>query len=384
MKNVLIRGPLISSSGYGVHARQVFSYIESKECKINSQITPWGMCPYLVNREYEDGIIGRILDTGTPLESKPDISFQIQLPNEWEPGVANYNVGVTAGVETDKCSIEWVDCINKMDMVIVPSEHTKACFVNSGADESVIKVIPEYIQPSIIKEKMKPMELEVDTKFNFLIFGLITGLNPESDRKNTFYGIKWLCEAFSDDPEVGIIIKTGLGRSTTIDRSKSVEVLRKIVYSLRKGKYPKFYLSHGLMTDDEVSSFLRSDQINVLASFTRGEGYGLPLIEAAASGVPVMATNWSGHIDFLKNIKYSSFEYDLIEIDQSRVDQIFIKGSKWAHPREKEVIRKLKKIRKSYDVPKQWASEGKEVIRNSFNQGEVFKIYDKFLDDILK
>ena len=79
MKKVLIRGPLISSSGYGVHARQIFSYIEHKGNEINSQITPWGMCPYLVNRDYEDGLIGRILDTGANPNSKPDVSFQIQL-----------------------------------------------------------------------------------------------------------------------------------------------------------------------------------------------------------------------------------------------------------------------------------------------------------------
>jgi len=384
MKKVLVRGPLVSSSGYGVHARQVFSYLESKGCDISSQITPWGICPFIVNKEYEGGLIGRILDTGTPVESKPDVSFQIQLPNEWEPGVANFNVGVTAGVETDKCSVEWVDCVNKMDLVIVPSNHTRACFVNSGADESKILVVPEYVQPAFIDKKLEPMKLDVDTKFNFLMFGLITGLTPESDRKNTFHGIKLLCEAFKDDPEVGVIIKTGLGRSTTVDRNKSLTILRKIVSSVKVGKYPKFYLSHGMMTDDEVSSFLRSEEINALVSFTRGEGYGLPLIEAASSEVPVLATNWSGHIDFLNHIKFSSFEYDLVEIDKTRVDHIFIEGSKWATPKSKNVIRKLKKIKNSYDIPKQWAKTGSEVINSKFNQAEVFKIYDKFLNDILK
>lgn len=383
MKNVLIRGPLVSSSGYGVHARQIFSYVESKGCEIKSQITPWGICPFLVNKDYENGLIGRILETGSPLEKKPDVSFQIQLPNEWEPGVANFNVGVTAGVETDKCSLEWVDCVHKMDLVIVPSKHTKDSFVNSGADDSKIVVVPEYVQPAFIEEKLNPMELDIDTSFNFLMFGLITGMNPETDRKNTFYGIKWLCEAFSGEEEVGVVIKTGLGRATTIDRNKSFQVIKKIVNSVRKGKYPKFYLSHGIMTDDEVSSFLRSDKINALVSFTRGEGYGLPLIEAAASGVPVMATKWSGHLDFLNKIKYSNFEYDLVEIDETRVDQVFVKGSKWAQPREKDVIRKLKKIKNSYDVPRKWANDGKQVIRESFNQTEVFKIYDNFLNDIL-
>ena len=86
----------------------------------------------------------------------------------------------------------------------------------------------------------------------------------------------------------------------------------------------------------------------------------------------------------MNKIRFSSFDYDLKEIDESRVDGVFIKGSKWAMPKEKDVIRKLKKIKKSYDIPKRWATEGKSIISESFNQASVFKIYDKFLDDILK
>lgn len=385
MKKVLIRGPLVNSSGYGIHSRQIYSYIDSRgDCEIFSQVTPWGICPYLINSEYEGGLIGKILETAKPFNETPDVSFQIQLPNEWDPTVAKFNIGVTAGVETDKCSMQWIDCINKMDLVIVPSKHTKRTFENSGEINTKILVIPEYIQPAIFEKALEPMDLEVSTSFNFLMFGLITGLNPESDRKNTFYGIKWLCDSFSNDPEVGVIIKTNLGRGTTLDRAKSLELLKKIVNEVRTGPYPKFYLSHGLMTTPEVSSFLRSENINVMVSFSRGEGYGLPLLEAAASGLPVMATNWSGHLDFLEKIKFSSFDYDLVEIHDSRVDNIFVKGSKWAHPSEKDAIRKLKKIRKSYDVPRKWAKDGESTILDSLNQAKVHKIYDNFLNDILK
>ena len=384
MKKVVIRGPLVNASGYGIHSRQIYSYVESKGCDITAQITPWGICPYLLNEDYEDGLIGRILSKGKPVESKQDISFQVQLPNEWDSDAAEFNIGVTAGVESDKCNQQWIDCINKMDLVIVPSEHTKQTFISSGKVSTDIVVIPEYVQPGILNSDLPPMELEVSTKFNFLMFGTITGFNPESDRKNTFYGVKWLCEAFKNDPDVGVIIKTNLGRHTTIDREKSYEIIKKVVNEVRVGKYPKFYLSHGLMKESEISSFLKSENIKALVSFTRGEGYGLPLIEAAAVGLPVMATNWSGHLDFMNKIRFSSFDYDLREIDESRVDGVFIKGSKWAMPKEKDVIRKLKKIKKSYDIPKRWASEGKSVISESFNQASVFKIYDKFLDDILK
>jgi len=385
MKNVLVRGPLLNSAGYGVHARQVFSYLHQRgDCNISSQITPWGICTFYMNDEYERGLISKIINSSYPSENQPDVSFQVQLPNEWDPSLAKFNVGITAGVETDICSSNWVDCVNKMDLVIVPSRHTKATFERSGQISTPIHIVPEYIIPEIIEKKLEPMDLDVSTDFNFLMFGLITGQNIESDRKNTFYGIKWLCETFMDDPDVGIIIKTSLGRMTTIDRKNTVALLRKVIKEVRVGDYPKFYLSHGLMTNDEVSSFYRSPNINALVSFTRGEGYGLPLLEAAASNLPVMATKWSGHMDFLSNIRFSAFEYDLVNVHESRIDgDVFINGSKWAHPREEDVKRRLKKIRKSYKVPKEWAISGTQTLTKSLNNTSVYKIYDDILSDIL-
>ena len=385
MKNVLVRGPLLNSAGYGVHSRQVFSYLDQrKDCRISSQVTPWGICTFYMNGEYENGLISRIIETSRPSSNEFDISFQIQLPNEWDPSAAKFNVGVTAGVESDKCSQEWVDMVNRMDLVIVPSEHTKKTFENSGHLKTEVKVVPEYILPEILSKELDPMHLDVKTNFNFLMFGLVTGQNTESDRKNTFYGIKWLCETFKDDPDVGVVIKTSLGRMTTIDRKNTADLLRKVISEVRDGPYPRFYLSHGLMTNDEVSSFYRSPDLKAFVSFTRGEGYGLPLLEAAASGMPVLATKWSGHMDFLRNIKFSAFDYDLINVHESRLDgKIFVEGSRWAQPKEADVKKRLKKIKDSYDTPLEWAKSGQKTLSDKLNQGSVYKIYDNVLGDIL-
>ncbi|MBG17577.1 MAG: hypothetical protein CMB77_04415 [Euryarchaeota archaeon] len=385
MKNVLVRGPLLSSAGYGVHARQVFNYLDQRgDCRLNAQVTPWGICTFYMNGEYERGLISKIINVSHPSDFEPDISFQIQLPNEWDPAAAKVNIGVTAGVETDKCSKEWVECVNKMDLVIVPSRHTKQTFERSGNVKTPIHVVPEYIIPEIIDKKLEPMKLDVKTSFNFLMFGLITGQNTESDRKNTFYGIKWFCETFKDDPDVGIVIKTSLGRMTTTDRNHTISLLKRVIDEVRDGEYPRFYLSHGLMTNDEISAFYRSPDLNALASFTRGEGYGLPLLEAAASGLPVMATKWSGHMDFLGNINFSGFEYDLVNVHETRIDgEIFIEGSKWAQPKEADVKKRLRKMKESYKVPVTWAQSGAKTLTKNLNNESVYVIYDNVLGDIL-
>ena len=87
------------------------------------------------------------------------------------------------------------------------------------------------------------------------------------------------------------------------------------------------YLLHGAMSDDEIAGLYRNDKIKALVAPTRGEGYGLPLLEAAASGLPVMATNWSGHKDFLNTGKWINFDYRLQDVAKQKIDNnIFAAG----------------------------------------------------------
>jgi len=84
MINVLIRGPILTQSGYGVHCRQVFKWLQEKEnVVIWVQPTAWGMTPWYVDSTELGGLIGEIMKCTKELNFKPDVSFQVQLPDEW-------------------------------------------------------------------------------------------------------------------------------------------------------------------------------------------------------------------------------------------------------------------------------------------------------------
>jgi len=319
------------------------------------------------------------VDLEVPADQRFDASFQLQLPNEWDKNIAKYNVGLTAGVETDVCNPEWVQACNKMDMVIVPSKHSLDCIKKSGELKVPSAVVPESFCDEILSDSLPIDGLpKFSTDFNFLIFGQITGDNPMNDRKNIFFTIKWLCEVFKDDPNVGIVLKTNIGRNTHIDKRRTQQLVETLLKECRRGKFPKLHLLHGEMSNFDVAALYKHPQIKALVSLTRGEGYGLPILEAAASGLPVIATEWSGHIDFLNHGRYIPVAYNLKQIHPSRVDnKIFVQQAKWAEVIEEDFKKKVSKFRVSPSVPQGWAAELSTVVKLKYNHKEICKIYDE-------
>ncbi len=384
MKTVVFSGPALTRSGYGEHSRQVARWLlKKKDIDVRFVLTPWGDTPWLLNQDDHGGLVGEIMRRATPVGSQADVSFQLKLPNEWDAKMAKFNVGITAAVETDKCHPEWITACNTMDMVIVPSEHAKANLTNTGAITKPLIVVPEAYADACADPDV-PSLPDFDTPFNFLVFGQITGNNPHNDRKNTFFTVKWLNEVFKDDPDVGVIIKTNMGRNTLIDRTLTRNVLSQVINETKRGKGPKFYLLHGDMSEKEVAAIYRHPKVKALVSLTRGEGFGLPTLEAAASGLPVIATNWSGHLDFMNQGKFISVFYQLQPVHDSRIDdKIFMKGSRWAEPSEEDFKKRVAKFKDSPTTPREWAADLSKKLITSHSFDAICNAYDEALKGIL-
>lgn len=385
MKTVVLRGPTLTQSGYGVHARQIARWLlQRPDFDVKFMTLPWGDTPWLLDTDLHDGLVGEIMKRTVPPTFKADISFQLQLPNEWDPTIAPVNIGITAGVETDRCNPEWVTACNRMSAIVVPSQHSKASLTASGAVTKPLFVIPEAYCDAIRSESL-PTLPDFSTPFNFLIFGQLTGNNPENDRKNIFYTIKWLTEVFKNDPDVGIVLKTNVGKNSRIDRNLTTGLITAVANDSRKGgPGPKVHLLHGDMNDAEVAALYKHPKVKALVSLTRGEGYGLPILEAAASGLPVIATGWSGHLDFLRHGKFVSVYYQLANVHQSRIDgKIFVPGARWAAPSEEDFKKRVLKFRQSHTTPKQWATELQSVILDKYSLTSITKMYDDTLKEII-
>jgi len=383
-KTVIFRAPVASVSGYGVHSRQIAVMLDKLAQKYNwqlfFQITPWGQTPFLL-RDYPEKDIVMKYNKPYNLNTKPDISVQLILPNEFQLDLAHYNIGITAGVETDRCNPKWVEACNKMDMVIVPSQHIKKTFENSGKLNKEIFVLNESYNPDIFTEDLEcDLDLDFDTDFNFLMLGQITG-DMETDRKNIGNGIAMFCQEFAGSKDAGLVLKTNSATNSKIDKLITTNNIKQLLSQVRKGEYPKVHVIHGPMTELEIAKLYKHKKIKAFFLPTRGEGMCLPAIESAVSGLPMAITDWSGHKDIIDLVDKSCvrLSYNIVPIKRFD-DNIFVKDARWAEVIPDDVKKKLRKLVDSYAVPLSWAKELQEVARKKFHPDLLYNEFVELLE----
>ena len=130
-KVMLICAPVTSRSGYGDHARDlVRSFIKHNKYDVKILDVPWGECPRNALDEVKDKEMMNCILPEPRMDKQPDVYVDIRIPNEFQQW-GKFNIGITAGIETTAVSSNWIDGCNKMDLIIVPSEHSKQGFVNA-------------------------------------------------------------------------------------------------------------------------------------------------------------------------------------------------------------------------------------------------------------
>tara|TARA_Y100001938_G_scaffold149050_1_gene234614 strand:- start:325 stop:1674 length:1350 start_codon:yes stop_codon:yes gene_type:complete len=351
---VLVQAPVATRSGYGNHSRDIVkSLIKMDKFDIKIASLRWGQCPMNAldqNNPEDKEIIDRILTS--PLKRQPDVNIDIRVPNEFQR-VGKYNIGITAGMETTLISKEWVDGLNRADLIIVPSEHSKNVFkasnyskVNNQTQqvegelkvEKPIEVLFEGADVDIYK-KTDTIPKELDSTLNtikedfcFLYVGHWLRGSLGQDRKDTGMLVKTFLETFKNKQNApALILKTSGATFSIIDRDEIMGKIDNIKSTIQNAKtIPNIYLVHGDLTDEEMNGLYNHPKVKAHVSFTKGEGFGRPLLEASISQKPVIASAWSGQLDFLDGNLSVLLPGQLTDVHESAVwDKVILKESKW-------------------------------------------------------
>jgi len=356
---LLLSAPIKTRSGYGEHARDLaYALITELSSTYSIQIlaTNWGNTPWTgLDLATERGsLINDHIVFHPPFE-QPDVFMQLTIPNEFQP-VGKYNVGVTAGIESDLCAPDWIEGCNRMDMLITTSQHSLDVFKNSKYDmhdnttntfvktvelrsDLITKVLFEGIDLHIFKE-LTDLDRETDLfqqlnniseNFVYLFVGHWLEGKLGEDRKDVGMLIQTFATAFDNkvpSTRPALLLKTSSGTFSLQDKLKIESKIKEITQSV--DTMPSIYLLHGDMTDAEMNILYRHPKVKAMVSFTHGEGFGRPLLEFGITGKPIIAPNWSGHRDFLDKARGAVLlPGELVPVHESAANAWLLKESKW-------------------------------------------------------
>lgn len=408
MKNTFfISCPFDTYSGYGARSRDLVKAIielDRYDVKLLPQRwgnTPWKFCKD--NPEWE--FLLEYVYPNPQLTEQPDIWMQITVPNEFTP-VGKYNIGCTAGMETTLVDGSWVEGVNRMDVTLVSSEHSKTTFLNSIFEkkhtngqslgqikvEKPIEVLFEGANLDVYFPDTKPCLIDFTIKedFAYLFVGHWMQGQLGEDRKNVGLLIKAFYEVFKNkSKKPALILKTSGAGSSYMDRNEILKKIHQIKKSVNSTNLPNIYLLHGEFTDVEINSLYNHSKIKAMVSLTKGEGYGRPLLEFSLVNKPIIATDWSGHTDFLKSEYVTLLPGKLENVhDSAVVPNMILKDSQWFSVDHGTMGQYLKDIFENYKKYTDGAKRQAYYSKNNFSWGamknKTNELFTKYIPDLPK
>lgn len=397
MKPTLVfQAPVATRSGYGDHARDLLhSLYKLDKFEIKVISTRWGQTP-MDALNYDKPFHKWIVDSIIPkIEQKPDIYIQVTVPNEFQP-IGYYNIGITAAIETTHCALDWIHGCNRMDLIIVPSEHSKKSLVDTiynEADKQTNQLIRQHKIEKPVQilfegfdendfgtdEVAYVEELDqIKEDFAFLFVGHWLRGDLGEDRKNVGMMIKTFAMAFKNEKvKPALVLKTSSAGFSIIDRETTIKKIKDVL-GKDYGQIP-IYLLHGDLTPSQMNGLYEHPKVKAMLNFTKGEGFGRPLLEFSLTGKPVIVSNWSGHLDFLKEGAVL-LEGELKNVHESAADQFLLKESQWFNVNVSKALPVIKDVYKNYDKYKVSSYQLGKQNKQNFGLEKMTKLFDVILD----
>lgn len=386
----VISCPVDTYSGYGARSRDIVkSLIDIKGDEWDIKILPqrWGDTPhgFLQDNDidYKDRFIYSV--------SEVDIWVQITVPNEFRRIGKHLNIGITAGIETDKCPDNWIQGLSSMDLILVSSNHSKEGIIKLHPSlEGKTKVLFEGYNDGIYKKTHKLLYHElkenitnINEDFLFLFVGHWLPGSFGHDRKNVSLLIKLFYETFKNKhKKPGLILKTAMSTPSHMDYHNIKKSIENIKQSVNSNILPNIYLLSGDLLDTDVNELYNHPKVKSMISLTKGEGFGRPLLEFGATGKPIITTNYSGHKDFLNPDYTTLLSGELNEVDKSVQNNFIIPGSKWFDVDQVQACNTMSDIFNNYKKYKNKSIKQQDWIKNKFTLNHMSKVLNDILNDI--
>jgi glycosyltransferase involved in cell wall biosynthesis len=391
----IIQAPITSESGYGKRSIDlVRAMISVGEYDITIIPTLWGNTPTTALKPgIDDDILCLIATQNHPLPF-PDLFIQVALPIEFQPR-GKFNIGITASIETDHCHPSWIAGCNRMNLVLTSSIHGRDVILKTQKENNIrlttpIEVLFEGVNTNIFtktyNKSVDNIFKDIKEDFCFLFVGHWLPGSFTQDRKNVSGLIYTFLTAFKNKINApALLLKTFSGTFSILDKEEIEKKISSIKEQIKKEdpsiiSLPNIYLIYGDLTDSQMSDLYNHPKVKVNISFTRGEGFGRPLIEAAISGKPMIIPKWSGYLDFLPDDMVTLVDGILEPVNESVCwENIITKDMKWFTIDYSKAILYMKDIYANY---KQYLENSRKLthhIKSKFTLDLMGSLFNNIL-----
>ena len=354
MINVKYTGAALDQSGYGEAVRHDIGALLSVGIDVTTEIPRFS---------YEIADFGQLGDLAKNREGKR-INFKIKIihvtPNIigkfLEPD--KYHIARVIW-ETTKLPPAFSEPLKNVDEIWTASEYTKQAIINSGVKKPIY-IIPEAIDATLDFEKVLPFISGQEDSYKFY------SIFEWTERKNPGALLQAYWSEFQNNENVSLTLKTFVDSFHPKKRQEILNDIKMLKKKMGLSKFPPVYIYIRLLDRYQIYRFHKS--FDCFVSAHRGEGWGIPQMEALLTGNPVISTNCGGIHEYLtpdEHAKLISWQSVPLK-SNSRNHQWYLPDQNWADINIEELRKALR-----------WAYENQQSARNMARKGNNF-IKEKF------
>lgn len=365
-------GPLFAPGGHASLGRHVVRALVSRGQELPVRITPRDDDDDdNARRERPASDDGWLRQEALRSRSLSGIHVSCGTPTDWEgrhlfaqrreehPGYQAY-VGLSM-FEASRLPREWADACAGLDEVWVPSRFARALFTRAGVPETKVQIIPVGIECARYDRRaIEPLPMPGRRRFMFLSVFDWT-LRNGWDVLLEAYG-----RAFRATDDVCLVLRTASGSRDDRPTDAIDAVFARL--GLAMDERPTVVLLDAPVSDEDMPRLYRAADAFVLP--TRGEGWGLPLMEAMAAGLPVIATRWGGHLDFVNDDVAWLIDVEaLVTVPPEQASRRpFYAGARlWAEPSIPHAVSLMRQAFERPDEGRRLGQRAQEVIRRDWS-----------------
>jgi glycosyltransferase involved in cell wall biosynthesis len=264
--------------------------------------------------------VQRVRRDGEALDGPLPHPAAVEVRHQWPPDFRPARSGRLAVIqpwEFGAIPADWIAPLRRdVDEVWVPSEFVRAMYLRAGLDADRVHVVPNGVDPDRFTPEGRRLELEDAPGLRFLFVG------GAIQRKGVDVLLAAWQTAFAGRDDVTLVVKDfGSGG---VYRNADRSALKALAAS---GAAPRVVHLDADLSSDDLAALYRS--CDVFVHPYRGEGFAMPVLEAMASGLPVIVTGGGPTDEFCP--PHAGWRIDAARrpMPGGRVDHIETAGEPW-------------------------------------------------------